>query len=123
MHNAVYIPAIQNFDPANVWLEPGQAGRLTRWPLLEVEDLHVSFATADGVVQAVRGLSFEVDRGRTLGIVGESGSGKSVSTQTITGLTRGRRGHAARPSFDGVDLLDGDRRRELRDDPRRRRSG
>ena len=42
--------------------------------LLEVTDLRVSFPTADGVVQAVRGVSFSVERGRTLGIVGESGS-------------------------------------------------
>ena len=42
--------------------------------LLEVTDLRVSFPTADGVVQAVRGVSFAVERGRTLGIVGESGS-------------------------------------------------
>ncbi|HLX87638.1 MAG TPA: ATP-binding cassette domain-containing protein, partial [Acidimicrobiales bacterium] len=59
--------------------------------LLEISDLHVSFNTADGVVQAVRGLSFSVETGKTLGIVGESGSGKSVSTQTIVGLTRGAR--------------------------------
>jgi peptide/nickel transport system ATP-binding protein len=59
--------------------------------LLEVDDLHVSFNTADGVVKAVRGLTFSVDRGQTLGIVGESGSGKSVSTQTIMGLTAGAR--------------------------------
>jgi peptide/nickel transport system ATP-binding protein len=72
--------------------------------LLEVCDLSVSFATADGVVQAVRGLSFGVERGRTLGIVGESGSGKSVATQTIVGLTQGARisGHAY---FEGRDLL------------------
>ena len=57
--------------------------------LLEVRDLQVSFKTVDGVVQAVRGVSFSVERGQTLGIVGESGSGKSVSTQTIMGLTRG----------------------------------
>ena len=57
--------------------------------LLEIKDLHVSFPTTDGVVEAVRGVSFSVDRGQTLGIVGESGSGKSVSTQTVMGLTRG----------------------------------
>lgn len=57
--------------------------------LLEVTDLRVSFPTADGVVQAVRGISFAVDRGETLGIVGESGSGKSVATQTLLGLTAG----------------------------------
>ncbi|MCZ4500771.1 MAG: hypothetical protein JWQ74_3326 [Marmoricola sp.] len=77
--------------------------------LLEVEDLQVSFPTDDGVVQAVRGVSFEVDRGKTLGIVGESGSGKSVSTQTITGLTRGAR-VTGRAVFDGTDLLTADER-------------
>ncbi len=72
--------------------------------LLEVSELEVSFTTSDGVVQAVRGLSFDVDEGRTLAIVGESGSGKSVATQTITGLTRGAtvRGTAL---FRGRDLL------------------
>jgi len=72
--------------------------------LLEVEDLHVSFRTSDGIVQAVRGVSFQVDTGQTLGIVGESGSGKSVSTQTIMGLTRGAR-ISGRAIFDGQDLL------------------
>jgi peptide/nickel transport system ATP-binding protein len=72
--------------------------------LLEVTDLEVSFPTPDGLVKAVRGLSFSVDTGKTLGIVGESGSGKSVSTQTIMGLTRGARitGEAL---FEGRDLL------------------
>jgi peptide/nickel transport system ATP-binding protein len=59
--------------------------------LLDVRDLSVSFDTADGVVQAVRGVSFSVDQGLTLGIVGESGSGKSVAVQTVVGLTRGAR--------------------------------
>ncbi|HKS04684.1 MAG TPA: ABC transporter ATP-binding protein [Gemmatimonadaceae bacterium] len=72
--------------------------------LLEVENLEVSFDTPDGVVQAVRGVSFAVDAGKTFAIVGESGSGKSVTAQTILGLTdRARiRGHAV---FDGRDLL------------------
>src|SRR5699024_8894413 len=57
-----------------------------------------------GVLQAVRGVSFEVDRGKTLGIVGESGSGKSVSTQTIAGLNPGGK-VTGTARFDGRDLL------------------
>ena len=57
--------------------------------LLEVKGLRVSFATEDGIVGAVDGVDFELDRGRVLGIVGESGSGKSVTAMTILGLTRG----------------------------------
>lgn len=72
--------------------------------LLEVTDLKVSFPTPDGVVQAVRGVSFSVDRGRTLGIVGESGSGKSVATQTVVGLTVGAH-VSGQALFEGRDLL------------------
>jgi oligopeptide/dipeptide ABC transporter ATP-binding protein len=72
--------------------------------LLDVTDLTVSFPTADGVVKAVRGVSFSVDAGRTLGIVGESGSGKTVLTQTLLGLTPGA-DVSGRASFDGTDLL------------------
>ena len=56
--------------------------------LLEVHDLKVHFHTDDGVVKAVDGASFSVDRGQTIGIVGESGCGKSVANMTILGLTR-----------------------------------
>ena len=56
-------------------------------PLLEVEHLEVSFFTRRGTVQAVRGVSFSIEPGETLGVVGESGSGKSVMAQTLLGLT------------------------------------
>jgi peptide/nickel transport system ATP-binding protein len=72
--------------------------------LLEVTDLRVSFPTADGLVQAVRGVSFSVDSGRTIGIVGESGSGKTVLTQTLLGLTPGGQVEG-KAVFDGTDLL------------------
>jgi len=72
--------------------------------LLEVTDLRVSFPTADGVVQAVRGVSFSIDHGTTLGIVGESGSGKTVLTQTLLGLAPGGQ-VSGRADFDGTDLL------------------
>jgi peptide/nickel transport system ATP-binding protein len=75
-------------------------------PLLRVEDLRVEFSTEDGVVHAVDGITYQVHKGRTLGIVGESGSGKTVSSLTTLGLTR-RQGAriTGRILFDGKDLV------------------
>jgi peptide/nickel transport system ATP-binding protein len=86
-------------------------------PLLRVEDLRVEFPGEDGDVHAVDGITYEVHRGRTLGIVGESGSGKTVSSLTTLGLTR-RQGAriSGRILFGGEDLvtLPEDRLRAIR---------
>jgi peptide/nickel transport system ATP-binding protein/oligopeptide transport system ATP-binding protein len=74
--------------------------------LLDVKDLKVRFATEDGIVQAVSGISFELERGKVLGIVGESGSGKSVTAMTLMGLTRGINARfEGEVLYQGTDLL------------------
>ena len=74
--------------------------------LLEVENLRTQFRTDDGIVQAVDGVSFEIERGATLGIVGESGSGKSVTCLTVMGLNDPRNSTSEGSAlFDGVELI------------------
>ena len=76
-------------------------------PLLEVRDLKTSFHTRGGVVRAVDGVSFKLDRGETLGIVGESGSGKSVTCYSLLRLIPEPPGRieSGQVLFDGQDLL------------------
>jgi peptide/nickel transport system ATP-binding protein len=75
-------------------------------PLLQIEDLSVQFATEDGIVRAVDGVSLDVGAGESVGVVGESGSGKSVSMLTIMGLSRARNATiTGRALFEGKDLL------------------
>ncbi len=76
-------------------------------PLLEVRDLRTDFHTDDGVFRAVDGVSFSIDKGRSLGVVGESGCGKSVTALSIMGLVPQPPGKIASGEilFEGVDLL------------------
>ena len=75
-------------------------------PLLEVKGLRTSFFTRDGVVRAVDGIDFHVDRGEIMGLVGESGCGKSVTSLSIMGLvSRPGRVEAGEILFEGRDLL------------------
>jgi oligopeptide/dipeptide ABC transporter ATP-binding protein len=75
--------------------------------LLEVDDLKTEFRSRGSVVQAVRGVSFQVERGETVGVVGESGSGKSVTALSVMGLVPSPPGRISNGSvrLDGQELL------------------
>ncbi len=74
-------------------------------PIMQVRDLHVSFATEAGVCRAVRGVNFDLWRGRTLGIVGESGSGKSVTALSLIGLLDDNAKVEGSIRMNGVELI------------------
>lgn len=76
-------------------------------PLLEVNDLSVSFKMEDECFDAVKNISFTLEKGQTLALVGESGSGKSVSSSSIMGLlpNNARIGEQSAIRFQGQDLL------------------
>jgi peptide/nickel transport system ATP-binding protein len=74
-------------------------------PLLEVSNLRVSLPTSDGSVTALRGLSFTIERGQTLGLIGESGCGKSLTALAVMGLLPERAVARGSIQFDGQELL------------------
>ncbi|WP_329184351.1 ABC transporter ATP-binding protein [Actinacidiphila glaucinigra] len=82
----------------------------TRQPLLSVRDLKVAFPSEAGRVEAVRGVSFDLHRGKTLGIVGESGSGKSVTSMAVMGLLPDYAAVTGEITLGGKNLLDLDDR-------------
>jgi peptide/nickel transport system ATP-binding protein len=85
---------------------PAPGAAATSAAYLELRDVKVHFPTDDGLVKAVDGLSFAIDRGQTIGIVGESGSGKSVTSQAILGLHRRTRAKTSgQIILDGEDLM------------------
>ncbi|NRG41053.1 ABC transporter ATP-binding protein [Rathayibacter sp. VKM Ac-2835] len=73
--------------------------------LLEVHDLHAYIGSPRGVVRAVDGVSFDVERGEALGVVGESGSGKSVMARAVMGLMPARSARTGQVLFQGRELL------------------
>ncbi|MFI9027078.1 ABC transporter ATP-binding protein [Streptomyces sp. NPDC053560] len=87
--------------------EPVAEGGAEPTAFLEVRDLKVHFPTDDGVVKSVDGLSFKLEKGKTLGIVGESGSGKSVTSLAVMGLHQASRRQRSKVRMSGEIWLDG----------------
>jgi peptide/nickel transport system ATP-binding protein len=84
-------------------------------PLLRVEDLTVSFRSRHGRVNAVEGVSFDIEAGQTVGLVGESGSGKTVTSLAILGLVQSQGGRVTGSvNFEGRELV-GMKEKELED--------
>ena len=81
---------------------------LFKMSLVKVKNLTISFKQYDNIVYAVRGISFEINRGESLGIVGESGSGKSVTFMTVMGLMNSPTSivEAELIEIDGINILD-----------------
>ena len=80
-------------------------GRVTEGTLLEVDDVKTHFRTERGLVRAVDGVTFRLDRGKALGIVGESGSGKTVLSRTIMGLLPSTAVLSGSVKFAGEEVL------------------
>ena len=83
---------------------PAPSGLPGSGPLLEVRDIVTQFATPRGLLNAVDGVSFTLERGRTLGIVGESGSGKSVLSRSVMGLLPGNAIRSGQVTFEGREI-------------------
>ena len=92
---------------------------IERRPALEVEDLHVTFRSPAGDVQALRGATLTVGRGEIVGLVGESGSGKTVLGLTALGLLP----RTPHPEVTGTVRLDGEDMVAASEDERRARRG
>ncbi len=97
---------VETLESRGTRVDRTPTGEVSSKKFLRVNDLHVSFPTDDGLVKAVDGLTFNLEKGQTLGIVGESDSGKSVTSLAVMGLHRGTRARVSGEVWlDDEDLL------------------